>query len=97
MRRKKGELVPFEKVIMELARKNNMPFYGFDIAKILRNNKTGGKLADNGTLYRALNRLEKFGLLISHWELTKSNRPPRKYYEINSESALKEFGNKTEK
>jgi DNA-binding PadR family transcriptional regulator len=52
--------------------------YGFDIM-----DRTG---LPSGTVYPALSRLERDGLLKSHWEdLRKAHgdrRPPRRYYRI---------------
>ena len=54
--------------------------YGFDIMDV-----TG---LPSGTVYPALRRLEKAGLVVSKWEnediARKDQRPARKYYELTS-------------
>ena len=56
--------------------------YGFEIIEELRG-RTGGYLdLKEGTLYPALHRLEKQGLLTAEWVLTEGGAPPRKYYSI---------------
>ena len=53
--------------------------FGFDIMDV-----TG---LPSGTVYPALRRLEKEGLIQSRWEseskALKEQRPPRRYYEMN--------------
>jgi PadR family transcriptional regulator PadR len=55
--------------------------YGFDIM-----DATG---LPSGTVYPALSRLERMGLLRSRWEdprlARREKRPPRKYYQLTSE------------
>ena len=55
--------------------------YGFDIM-----DATG---IPDGTVYPALRRLERAGLLDAHWEDARAaaalNRPARKYYRLSSE------------
>lgn len=55
--------------------------YGFDIMDRTE--------LPSGTVYPALSRLERDGLLNSHWEdLTKAHgerRPPRRYYRITAQ------------
>lgn len=56
--------------------------YGFDIIEELKK-RTGGYLdLKEGTLYPALHRLEKQGLLRSEWVLSQTGGAPRKYYAI---------------
>jgi DNA-binding PadR family transcriptional regulator len=81
MRRKDGALVPFEKKILKVARFLNREFYGFEIAEAAEWHLS--KSSGYGTLYRALNRLEKMGYMESHWvENNKENIPQRKYYKL---------------
>jgi len=57
------------------------PAYGYDICKRV-NAKTNGYFdLREGSLYPALHRLERDGLLRSYWEKTEAGRR-RKYYEI---------------
>jgi DNA-binding PadR family transcriptional regulator len=55
--------------------------HGFDLM-----DETG---LPSGTVYPALSRLERDGLLTSHWEnariAQKEKRPPRRYYELTPE------------
>ncbi|HOA74429.1 MAG TPA: PadR family transcriptional regulator [Phycisphaerae bacterium] len=57
------------------------PMYGYEICKAV-NTKTQGYFdLREGSLYPALHRLERDGLLKSYWEQTDANRR-RKYYQI---------------
>lgn len=55
--------------------------YGFSVME-----RTG---LPSGTVYPALRRLERDGLIRSHWEqasiATAEQRPPRKYYKLTRE------------
>ena len=57
-------------------------FYGFWIAKQIRDLRGARLLTGHGTLYRALERLEKQGYLESRWEdpeiAANENRPRRR-------------------
>jgi PadR family transcriptional regulator PadR len=57
--------------------------YGFDIMDV-----TG---IPSGTVYPALNRLERSGLLRSRWEPARvahgEKRPPRRYYRVTAAGA----------
>jgi DNA-binding PadR family transcriptional regulator len=59
--------------------------YGFDIMDV-----TG---LPSGTVYPALSRLERQGLLRAKWEphhiAQREKRPPRKYYQITPEGKLR--------
>ena len=79
MRRKAGALVPFEKWILDTANTVGCEFYGFQLAKQLKNRP---KVIERGTLYRALQRLEDMGYLTSRWEETNENKPRRRYYKL---------------
>jgi PadR family transcriptional regulator, regulatory protein PadR len=55
--------------------------YGLEIKKEIEGS-TGGRMALGvSTMYQLLRRLEKKGLVESHWERTTKG-PPRAYYEI---------------
>jgi len=59
--------------------------YGFEIIEELRR-RTGGYLdLKEGTLYPALHRMEKQGLLTSEWVIQEGAGAPRKYYSITQE------------
>ena len=60
---------------------NQLPMYGYQIIKEL-GQRTGGNLKlKGGTVYPALLRLEKKGLVTSKWEQT-TERKGRRYYHI---------------
>jgi len=90
MRRKPGALVPLEASILAAAAdlmKNRVhEFHGYQIAKHLADVADRRLLTAYGTLYRALGRLEKMGLLESHWEdpqiAADENRPGRRLYTL---------------
>lgn len=99
MRRKPGALVPFELAICQAAaglRRKDREFHGYEIAKLIADDRDAQVLTGYGTLYRALDRLEKMGLLRSRWEDAKvrglEGRPIRRLYTLTAEgeAALKE-------
>ena len=63
MRRKSGTLVPLELAICEAAIKLRhrgvLEFHGYSIAKALKHQSDARLLTAYGTLYRALDRLQK--------------------------------------
>ena len=93
MRRKKGQLIPIElsilNVALRLRSRGEDEFHGFRIAKEMKEIKKARLLTAHGTLYRALKRLEKMGLLSSRWEdpaiAEKDNRPRRKFYTLTAD------------
>ena len=72
MRRKKGSLIPIEVSILEagvkLRRHGIAEFHGFLIAKEIKEIEDARRLTAHGTLYKALDRMEQAGLLVSQWE-----------------------------
>lgn len=58
--------------------------YGLEI---LGRIQAGGDLVSEGSLYPLLNRLEKSGRIIGHWELPAEGGNPRKYYRLTEEGA----------
>lgn len=90
MRRKPGALVPLELAICETAaalrHRGVTEFHGYQIAKALAHAADVRSLTAYGTLYRALGRLEKMGLLRSRWEdpeiPARENRPGRRLYSL---------------
>ena len=103
MRRKPGALVPLELAICEVAaklrRRGDDEFHGYQIAKQLSETADAKLLTAYGTLYRALGRLEKMGLLESRWEdpavPSRESRPARRLYTLTSagETALRDARN----
>ena len=92
MRRKPGGLVPLETAIcvsaVELRRRGAREFHGYEIARHLGDASDSRLLTAYGTLYRALGRLEKMGLLNSRWEdpqiPAREGRPGRRLYTITA-------------
>jgi DNA-binding PadR family transcriptional regulator len=90
MRRKPGSLVPFELAICataaDLHHDGTREFYGYDMARRLRDLMDRPLLTAYGTLYRALGRLETMGLVRSRWEdpeiPARENRPGRRLYTL---------------
>ena len=64
-------------------------FHGFGLAQTMREHTGSRALTGHGTLYKALSRLEEFGLLVSHWEdaTAAEGRPRRRLYELTAEGA----------
>jgi PadR family transcriptional regulator PadR len=65
------------------------PMYGYQLVKELEQRSGGYFNLKEGTLYPALHRLEKDGLVHSEWEMTEQG-PARKYYHLtdNGKRAL---------
>ena len=98
MRRRSGTLIPLEVAVLEagleLAAAGRTEFHGFRLAKHIRDDAGAKRLTAHGTLYRSLSRLEKAGLLGSHWEdpqiAADEGRPLRRLYRVTpaGEAAL---------
>jgi hypothetical protein len=92
-RRKPGTLVPLELEILEVAlttsRSGDATFHGFGLAHAMREQRGSRALTGHGTLYKALGRLEEFGLVVSRWEdpAAAEGRPRRRLYELTGEGA----------
>ena len=92
MRRKPGSLIPLELAICEAAAAlradGHREFHGYEIARTIGDAADRRLLTAYGTLYRALGRLEKMGLLQSRWEdaaiPTRENRPGRRLYALTA-------------
>jgi DNA-binding PadR family transcriptional regulator len=69
-----------------MRRSNRGVFHGFGLAQTMREQSGSRALTAHGTLYKALNRLEEFGLLTSHWEdaAAVEGRPRRRLYELTA-------------
>jgi len=57
------------------------PMYGYQLSKELRKRSRGYFEFKEGTLYPALHRLEKDGLLRGRWQVVEEG-PSRKYYHL---------------
>jgi PadR family transcriptional regulator len=77
-------------------------FHGFLLAKHLRDIDGARTLTAHGTLYKALGRMEKAGLLTSEWEspdlAADDGRPRRRLYTITGagRAALADISTPTE-
>ena len=74
---------------LERTRLGDPEFYGFAAAEAL-GDAGGGRLLGHGTLYKALARLEKAGLLASKWEEmdpVAAGRPRRRLYWVTHGAA----------
>ncbi len=96
MRRKAGVLIPLELAILgaclELfSSTGGDEAHGFLLAKRMKDREGARTLTSHGTLYKALDRLEKAGLLSSHWEdpevAAMRARPRRRLYRITAEGS----------
>jgi len=56
------------------------PMYGYQIIKELERKSQGYFKFKEGTLYPALHRLEKSGLVAGKWQILSSGRQRRYYY-----------------
>lgn len=92
-RRKPGTLLPLETEILGVAlsmlRLGQASFHGFGLAHAMREHSGSRALTGHGTLYKALSRLEQFGLLTSRWEdaTAVEGRPRRRLYELTAQGA----------
>ena len=92
-RRKPGTLLPLENEILGVAllmlRAGQATFHGFGLAQSMREQSGSRSLTGHGTLYKALGRLEEFGLLTSRWEDASAaeGRPRRRLYELTGQGA----------
>jgi PadR family transcriptional regulator PadR len=100
MRRKPGSIVPLERHILEAAvtlrGRGLAEAHGFLLAKTIGDGADAKRLTSYGTLYKALDRLERAGYLESRWEApdyaAEAARPRRRFYRITGmgERALAE-------
>jgi PadR family transcriptional regulator PadR len=92
MRRKPGSIVSLERDILEAAmalRARGLPeVHGFLLAKTMADGAEAKRLTAYGTLYKALDRLERAGHLESRWEApdyaAEAARPRRRFYRITA-------------
>lgn len=70
--------------VMVLRLLSEQPMYGYQIVKELQKRSDGYFELEQGTLYPALHRLEKDGLVRSEWEVV-ADGPSRKYYHITKQ------------
>ncbi len=92
MRRRAGTLLPIELSILEtgieLRVRGMSEFHGFLIAREIKQRQDARLLTAHGTLYKALDRMEKAGLLVSRWEdpliAAQDSRPRRRLYQVTA-------------
>jgi len=89
VRRKNGALTPIEHSILNAAVRlcrGGEEFYGFQIAKEIEDREGARRLTGLGTLYRALDWLQRHGYLSRRWEdpaiAAQENRPRRRLYQV---------------
>jgi PadR family transcriptional regulator, regulatory protein PadR len=92
-RRKAGTLLPLETEVLEVALlmldAGDAAFHGFGLAQAMRQHAGARSLTGHGTVYKALSRLEEFGLLSSRWEdaAAVEGRPRRRLYTLTGAGA----------
>jgi len=62
---------------------DQQPMYGYQIIRELKKRSQGYFEFKEGTLYPALHRLEKSGLVAGKWEMLANGRP-RRYYHLTA-------------
>ena len=93
MRRREGALVPLEVAILgaglSVRSAGEPEFHGFQLARELRDRDGARGLTAHGTLYKALDRMERGGLLQSRWEdpdvAAEQGRPRRRLYRVTAD------------
>jgi DNA-binding PadR family transcriptional regulator len=98
MRRKPGALLPLEVSVLDAAlamrTRGANEFHGFLMASEVKDRDDARSLTAYGTLYKALERMERAGYLSSRWEDAElaagQNRPRRRLYIVTAagEAAL---------
>ncbi len=63
------------------------PMYGYQIVKVLEARSQGYFKFKEGTLYPALYRLEKSGLITGQWQMLPNGRQRRYYYNTDKACA----------
>jgi PadR family transcriptional regulator PadR len=93
MRRREGALVPLEVAVLaaglDLRSAGEPEFHGFSLARAIRDGDHARGLTAHGTLYKALDRMERMGLLESRWEdpeiAAAQGRPRRRLYRVTGQ------------
>lgn len=97
-RRRTGTLLPIEHEVlataMAMRSAGTDEFHGFGIAQAMSDARDARSLTAHGTLYKALGRLERDGLLTSCWEdaALAVGRPPRRLYRLTAEGVQATIG-----
>ncbi len=90
MRRKAGKLIPIELSILDtgmaLRQSGVGEWHGYLLAREIGERRGAKLLTAYGTLYKALGRMERAGLLESRWEdplaAADDGRPRRRLYQV---------------
>lgn len=92
MRGRPNHLLPLELALIDVGlsfrAEGSSSFHGFRAALRLREESGSGLFVTHGALYKALDRLERRGYLVSRWEDAEvalgEGRPRRRLYEVTS-------------
>ena len=92
MRRKAGTLLPIERsilaAVLELRLDGTTEAHGYLVASVIRDREEARALVSHGTLYKALDRLRRWGMLDDRWEdpveAAEAGRPRRRLYTITA-------------
>ena len=84
----KGGLLKGSSDYLLLCLLEQQPMYGYQIIKELEARSQGYFKFKEGTLYPALHRLEKAGLITGEWQ-TLSNSRQRRYYHVTEKGLAK--------
>jgi len=85
---KRQELVKGSSDSLLLCLIGQQSMYGYQIIKELEKRSQGYFKFKEGTLYPALHRLEKEGLILGKWQILSNGRP-RRYYHITAKGQSK--------
>jgi DNA-binding PadR family transcriptional regulator len=93
VRRKPGSLIPIELSILEtgleMQGRGQAEFHGYALAKEMADRDRARRLTGHGTLYRALDRLERLGFVECRTEdptiAASAGRPIRVLYRVTAE------------
>jgi len=76
----KRDLIKSSSDSLLLCLMEQQPMYGYQIIKELEKKSQGYFKFKEGTLYPALHRLEKAGLILGKWQMLPNSRQRRYYY-----------------
>lgn len=89
------ELITGSSYSLLLCLLENQPMYGYQIIKELESRSEGYFKFKEGTLYPALHRLERSGLITGKWQKLLNGRQ-RRYYNITAKGLSKLAEDKTQ-
>ena len=84
----KRDLLKGSSASLLLSLLEQQPMYGYQIVKELETRSQGYFVFKEGTLYPALHRLEKSGLVTGKWKMLPNGRQ-RRYYSITAKGVAK--------